>query len=607
MAGLIPQDFIDDLIARADIVEVVGRRTQLKKAGREFKACCPFHDEKTPSFTVSPGKGFYHCFGCGAHGTAIGFLMEFDHMSFVEAIESLASSMGVEVPRNESDQPARRYDELFSLMDTVARHWQACLKETPEAVDYLKKRGIDGSTAKRFGIGFAPDGWSNVLDKFGKSEEATERLLATGLIIRKDNGKHYDRFRDRVMFPIRDARGRTIGFGGRTMGDGEPKYLNSPETVLFHKGRELYGMYEARQALRHIERLVVVEGYMDTVALARHGIDFVVATLGTATTNEHLNRLFRLTENVYFSFDGDRAGKKAAWRALENALPQIREGRQIRFVFLPEGQDPDSFVNENGADAFVKLMDAGLPLSEFLIQELSSQVDMDTIDGRAKLAEMARPLVNNIPTGVYREPWVPDWVQAANEAHLAEWMLSELQGEIEDSGVQAGWIKLSAGDDGLTACETKILRAAATAGRETNAVIGSHTIRGRVVRDQLNIIETMGYAAERFIWIHTQAEPEFALHLEMARRGAWLEYDAIGNHDEDDLLNIQRLLDAGLGDHLLLSHDRGWYDPALPGGGVPKPYTYLPDQFLPKLRAIGVAEATIHQLTHANPYRAFAH
>jgi len=403
MAGLIPQDFIDDLIARADIVEVVGRRTQLKKAGREYKACCPFHDEKTPSFTVSPGKGFYHCFGCGAHGTAIGFLMEFDHMSFVEAIESLAGSMGVEVPRSESDQPARRYDELFSLMDTVARHWQSCLKETPAAVEYLKKRGIDGSTAKRFGIGYAPDGWSNVLDKFGKSDEATERLLATGLIIRKDNGKHYDRFRDRVMFPIRDARGRTIGFGGRTMGDGEPKYLNSPETVLFHKGRELYGMYEARQALRNIDRLVVVEGYMDTIALARHGIDFVVATLGTATTNEHLNRLFRLTENVYFSFDGDRAGRQAAWRALENALPQIREGRQIRFVFLPEGQDPDSFVNLNGADAFVKLMDAGLPLSEFLIQELSSQVDMDTIDGRAKLAEMARPLIGNIPTGVYRE------------------------------------------------------------------------------------------------------------------------------------------------------------------------------------------------------------
>ena len=403
MAGLIPQDFIDDLIARADIVEVVGRRTQLKKAGREFKACCPFHDEKTPSFTVSPGKGFYHCFGCGAHGTAIGFLMEFDHMSFVDAIESLASSMGVEVPRSETSQPTRRYDELFSLMETVARHWQSCLKETQTAVEYLKNRGIDGPTAKRFGIGFAPDGWSNVLDKFGKSEEAIEKLLATGLIIRKDNGKHYDRFRDRVMFPIRDARGRTIGFGGRTMGDGEPKYLNSPETVLFHKGRELYGLYEARQALRHIERLVVVEGYMDTVAMARHGIDFAVATLGTATTDEHLNRLFRLTDNAYFAFDGDRAGKKAAWRALENALPHIREGRQVRFVFLPDGYDPDSFVNENGADAFVKLMDAGMPLSEFLIHELSTQVDMDSIDGRAKLAEMARPLVSKIPTGIYRE------------------------------------------------------------------------------------------------------------------------------------------------------------------------------------------------------------
>jgi DNA primase len=403
MAGLIPQDFIDDLIARADIVEIVGRRTQLKKAGREFKACCPFHDEKTPSFTVSPGKGFYHCFGCGAHGTAVGFLMEFEHMSFVEAIESLANSLGVEIPRSESDQPARHYDELFSLMDTVARHWQSCLKNAPNAVEYLKNRGIDGSTAKRFGIGFAPDGWSNILDKFGKSEEATERLLATGLIIRKDDGKHYDRFRDRLMFPIRDARGRTIGFGGRVMGDGEPKYLNSPETVLFHKGRELYGLYEARQALRHIERLVVVEGYMDVVALARNGIDFAAATLGTATTSDHLNRLFRLTENAYFAFDGDRAGKKAAWRALENALPQVREGRQIRFVFLPEGHDPDSFVNENGADAFVKLMDKGLPLSEFLIQELSSQVDMETIDGRAKLAEMARPLVNKIPVGVYHE------------------------------------------------------------------------------------------------------------------------------------------------------------------------------------------------------------
>ena len=403
MAGRIPQDFIDDLVARADIVEVIGRRVQLKKAGREFKACCPFHDEKTPSFTVSPAKGFYHCFGCGAHGTAVGFLMEYDHMSFVEAIESLASSMGVDVPRDESDRPARRYDELFSLMKTVEGHWQACLRENSAAVDYLKQRGIDGATAKRYGIGYAPDGWSNVLDKFGKTPEAVERLLATGLIIRKDNGKHYDRFRDRIMFPIRDARGRTIGFGGRALGDGEPKYLNSPETVLFHKGRELYGLYEARQALRHIEHLVVVEGYMDVVALARHGIDFSIATLGTATTADHLNVLFRLTDSVLFCFDGDRAGKEAAWRALENALPQIREGRQIRFVFLPEGHDPDSYVNEQGSDAFLRELDSGVALSDFLIRELASQVDMTTVDGKARLAELAKPLIHRVPNGVYRE------------------------------------------------------------------------------------------------------------------------------------------------------------------------------------------------------------
>ena len=402
MSGLIPQDFIDDLVARADIVEVVGRRVQLKKAGREFKACCPFHDEKTPSFTVSPNKGFYHCFGCGAHGTAVGFLMDYDHMSFVEAIEALAAMLGVDVPRAASDKPARRYDELFSLLDTVGRFWQEQLKAHPPAIDYLQGRGIDGATAKRFGIGFAPAGWSTVLDKFGQSSEAVERLLATGLIIQKDDGKHYDRFRERIVFPIRDARGRTIGFGGRTLGDGEPKYLNSPETVLFHKGRELYGLYEARQALRQIDRLVVVEGYMDCVALARHGIAFATATLGTATTADHLNRLFRLCDDVSFAFDGDRAGRQAAWRALENALPQIREGRQIRFVFLPDGQDPDSYVNEHGAAAFEKLLDTGVPLSQFLIDELAGQVDTGSVDGRARLAELARPLVNRIPEGTYR-------------------------------------------------------------------------------------------------------------------------------------------------------------------------------------------------------------
>ena len=427
---MIPQDFIDDLIARADIIEVLGRRIQLKKAGREFKACCPFHDEKTPSFTVSPSKGFYHCFGCGAHGTAIGFLMEFDHMSFVEAIEALAGMMGVDVPRDESDRPARRYDELFSLMGSVENHWQACLRDNSSAVDYLKQRGIDGATAKRFGIGYAPDSWSDVLDKFGKTTEAAERLLATGLVIRKDNGKHYDRFRDRIMFPIRDTRGRTIGFGGRALGDGEPKYLNSPETVLFHKGRELYGLYEARQALRQIDQLVVVEGYMDVVALSRHGIDFSIATLGTATTSDHLDRIFRLTDNVVFSFDGDRAGRAAAWRALENALPQVREGRQIRFVFLPEKHDPDTYVNEFGADGFMQAIDEGIALSDFLIGELSSQVDMTTIDGKARLAELAKPLINDIPPGVYRELLIDS---LADTVGLSAAKLERMLGQARDS------------------------------------------------------------------------------------------------------------------------------------------------------------------------------
>jgi len=401
--GKIPQHFIDDLIARADIVEVVGRRVQLKKAGREFKANCPFHDEKTPSFTVSPGKGFYHCFGCGAHGTAIGFLMEFDHMNFVDAVETLAQMLGIEVPREEGERPAQRNDELFDLLRKAGKYFEGELKKNEAAVAYLKARGVDGATAKRFGIGFAPDGWSKVLDRYGKSPELIERLLATGLIIRKDNGRHYDRFRNRLMFPIRDGRGRTIGFGGRVLGDEEPKYLNSPETVLFHKGRELYGLFESRQALRNIERMVVVEGYMDVVGLARHGIDFAVATLGTATTGDHLNRLFRVTDDVFFAFDGDRAGRQAAWRALENALPQMREGRQIRFVFLPEKQDPDSFVNQNGARAFERLLDEGMPLADFLITELAADVDLDSVDGRARLAERAGPMLRKVPPGVYRE------------------------------------------------------------------------------------------------------------------------------------------------------------------------------------------------------------
>ncbi|MEM6809735.1 MAG: DNA primase [Pseudomonadota bacterium] len=404
MAGRIPQSFIDDLVARADIVEVLGSRIELRKGGREYKALCPFHNEKSPSFTVSPDKGFYHCFGCGAHGTALGFLMEHDHLSFPEAVEELAGMMGVEVPREAGNfQRDTRIDQLHTLMDAVAQAYADILRDTPEAVEYLKQRGIDGQTAREFRIGWAPDAWDTVLKRFGGDHERVELLAAAGLVIPRDTGGHYDRFRGRVMFPIRDARGRTVGFGGRVIGNGEPKYLNSPETVLFHKGRELYGLYEARQKLRDIDRLVVVEGYMDVVGLARNGIRFAVATLGTATTGDHLDRLFRLTNEVVFSFDGDRAGRKAAWRALENALPKITDGRALRFAFMPDGQDPDSLVAKEGSGAFERVLDAALPLSDFMIGELSAQVDAESAEGRAQLAELARPLVAQLPDGVYRE------------------------------------------------------------------------------------------------------------------------------------------------------------------------------------------------------------
>ena len=404
MPGRIPQEFIDELIDRADIVEVVGSRLQLKKAGREHKACCPFHNEKTPSFTVSPDKGFYHCFGCGAHGTALGFLMEHDHLEFVDAVEELASLYGMEVPREETPSaPASPSAPLYELLAEVARFFRQCLREHPRAIDYLKARGLDGETAKRYCIGYAPGGWDTVLKEFGGSDDHLERLLRAGLIVKNEQSRTYDRFRDRIMFPIRDSRGRVVGFGGRIIDDGEPKYLNSPETPVFHKGRELYGLFEMRQALRQLERVLVVEGYMDVVALARHGILNAVATLGTATTADHLRRLFRTTQEVMFCFDGDRAGRDAAWRALQVSLAEMRAGRQVRFLFLPEGQDPDSLVQAEGAEGLQQWLTESLPLSEYLLTELKAQTDMGTVDSRARLAELARPLLSRLPDGVYRE------------------------------------------------------------------------------------------------------------------------------------------------------------------------------------------------------------
>ncbi|HUO83235.1 MAG TPA: DNA primase [Gammaproteobacteria bacterium] len=402
MSGRIPQSFIDELVARADIVEVIGRRVPLKKAGREHKACCPFHDEKTPSFTVSTQKQFYHCFGCGAHGTAIGFLMAYDHMGFVEAVEDLAAQFGLEVPREEG--PGERPEAgLYDALDAATRFYQDSLKDSEPAKAYLRGRGLTGEIAARFRLGFAPDAWEALRERLGRTEPERRRLAAAGLLVPRDGGGHYDRFRNRIMFPIRDVRGRTIAFGGRIIGEGEPKYLNSPETPLFHKGRELYGLYEARKAVRDIRRLIVVEGYMDVTGLARHGIDNAVATLGTATTGEHLERIFRITDEVVFCFDGDRAGRDAAWRALGAALPSVREGRQLRFLFLPEGEDPDSLVHTRGAEAFTHRLDEAVPLSDFLIRRLAEDVDMQSVDGRARLAELARPLVRRIPPGVYRE------------------------------------------------------------------------------------------------------------------------------------------------------------------------------------------------------------
>jgi len=409
--GRIPQHFIDALIARIDIVELIGTRVPLKKSGREYKACCPFHAEKTPSFWVSPDKQFYHCFGCGKHGTVLGFLMDHDHMAFPEAVEELATRLGLEVPHEGgAERSAARADEpLYELMASVARYYREQLAREPRARDYLAKRGLTAETLERFTIGYAPSSWNELLRRFGAGDAERQRLAAAGLIIERERGsnreseRYYDRFRDRVMFPIRDARGRVIAFGGRIIDAGEPKYLNSPETPLFHKGRELYGLFEARRARRNLERLVVVEGYMDAVSLHQSGIDYAVATLGTATTAEHFRRIFRLVPTVVFAFDGDRAGRAAAWRALQQALPEAREGREIRFLFLPHGHDPDTLIAAEGGAAFEQRFAAAVPLSEYLVRELSEQTELGSADGRARFAEHARPLFARVPEGVYRE------------------------------------------------------------------------------------------------------------------------------------------------------------------------------------------------------------
>ncbi len=423
MRGLIPDSFIDELLARVDIVDVIERRVPLKKAGREWTACCPFHNERTPSFYVSPAKQFFHCFGCGAHGSAVKFLMDYERLEFPDAVEELAQTVGLTVPREGGRDAAPREDktDLYALLDAAALWYEGELPRNPDAQAYCKKRGLDAETIKRFRLGWAPAGYDGVIKSLGNSPRRMELLNEAGMVASNERGNKYDRFRERLMFPILDRRGRVIAFGGRIIeksGDGSPvvdsraqdarksdgpKYLNSPETPLFHKGRELFALWQVKQANANLARIVVVEGYMDVIALHQAGLPIAVATLGTATTPEHTEVLFRAAPDVVFCFDGDRAGRAAAWKALESALPRLRDGRQAYFLFLPDGEDPDSLVRKEGKDGFEKRIREATPLSGYFFNELSHDVDMASLDGRARLAERARPLIAKLPDGAFRD------------------------------------------------------------------------------------------------------------------------------------------------------------------------------------------------------------
>jgi DNA primase len=412
MAGKIPRNFIDDLLARTDIVDLIDSKVGLKKAGKDYQACCPFHNEKSPSFTVSQDKQFYHCFGCGANGNAISFVMEYDKLEFVDAIEELASLLNLDVPReqgssNEPERTAAQKRSDYDLMLHAARFYQHQLKHhsnSEAVIDYVKGRGLSGATVKKFMIGYAPSEWEGLCQQLGRNQEQKEQLVELKLASEKTPGKQFDFFRDRLMFPIRDKRGRVIAFGGRVMqADQGPKYLNSPETRIFHKGFELYGLYEAKQAHKKLDHVLIVEGYMDVVALAEQGIEYAVAALGTATTSEHMHTLFRTTDKVICCYDGDRAGKDAAWRALENALPYLNDGKALHFVFLPDGEDPDSLVQQEGKAAFEQRLENADDFTKVLFNKLSKEIDLTLDSGKAKLLSAALPLIEKIPSEFYQE------------------------------------------------------------------------------------------------------------------------------------------------------------------------------------------------------------
>ena len=402
----LPQAFIDQVLDRTDIVDVVDRRVKLKKAGKNYSACCPFHQEKTPSFSVNPEKQFYYCFGCGAGGNALGFLMDYERMEFREAIESLAQAAGMEMPAEEADATPQidHQKPLYESMEKATRLYESLLRKHPtrgRVVDYLKQRGLSGEIARDFRLGFAPEGWDNLMSTLS-SEEDIEHALTAGLLIENDSGRKYDRFRDRVIFPIVNQRGKVIAMGGRVLGDGKPKYLNSPETPLFSKSHELYGLHHIRKFAKNLSRIVVVEGYMDVIALAQFGIHYAVATLGTSVGKPHLEMLFRRVDQVVFSFDGDEAGRKAAFRGMEAALPMMEDGRQVKFLFLPEGEDPDSVVRNKGSQHLEHLFDNADPLETFLFDQMTQGIDLETMDGKARLSKLVAPYINLIPDGVFK-------------------------------------------------------------------------------------------------------------------------------------------------------------------------------------------------------------
>ncbi|MCP5143566.1 MAG: DNA primase [Gammaproteobacteria bacterium] len=549
MAGRIPQDFIDGLLGRVDIVDVVHRFVQLRQAGANYKGLCPFHEEKSPSFTVSQDKQFYHCFGCGAHGSAINFLMEFSGLGFVEAVEELAGIAGVEVPRESNADDAREdvSRELYETNEAVARFFANALRHHPahdRAVDYLKKRGLSGTIARDFELGFAPPEWDGLLTTIGNDPPAVQRLLQLGLVLRNERNRVYDRFRDRVIFPIRDQRGRMVGFGGRIIDQGEPKYLNSPESPIFHKGQELYGLHRARKAIRDQLRVIVVEGYMDVVALAQHGVDNAVATLGTATTVDHLQRLFRMSPEVVFCFDGDEAGRRAAWRALLSALPLLTERRYVSFMFLPAGEDPDTLVRTQGAAYFTDPANAK-PLSEVMFEQLSDGINLHTMTGKASLTDKAMPLIEQIPEGTFKTLLAE---QLANLVRLPQHEMRRMQmagtrAATTSTPPPSSRATAGKGPSNVRAAITQLLQhpnVALQASAESVALLTASRDQGHLVLAELidlvrsNPTLTTGTLLERYR--DHRLAPHFAALLtdviDLGPEGAQTEFSAAGTHTE---------------------------------------------------------------------------